>query len=251
MTHPIVKPAIIAHRGGSAYAPENTLAAFQKAVEQGADGIELDVHLSADGEVVVIHDSNLERTTNGAGSVYETPLAALKELDAGSWYGAEFNGEKIPTLDEVFELVGGRLFVNVELKGPGLLRSELPVRVAEIVERFSLTQKVIFSSFNPWQLRQIGKLLPQARLGMLLIPGVLAEIYRLISGVVVKPWAYHPHFKTVTQKFSERSNKLGRSVLAWTVNDAEEITRLCRLGIYGIITDDPVKAMAVRAECIP
>jgi glycerophosphoryl diester phosphodiesterase len=202
MSSPITRPAIIAHRGGSAYAPENTLAAFQSAVEQGADGIELDVHLSADGEVVVIHDADLERTTDGSGSVYENPLAALKELDAGSWYGSEFIGEEIPTLDEVFELAGERLFINVELKGPGLFRSELPARIADIVERFSFTERVIFSSFNPWQLQQLGKLLPQARLGMLLLPGALAGLDRILSGLVVDPWAYHPHFGTVTQKLT-------------------------------------------------
>jgi glycerophosphoryl diester phosphodiesterase len=241
-------PAIIAHRGGRAFAPENTLSAFQYALDSGADGIELDVHLSADGEVVVIHDASLGRTTNGSGLVFEKTLSELRELDAGSWFGKEFVGQKIPTLSEVFELVDERLFVNVELKGSGLFQSALPEKVAEIVRRFSLTASVIISSYNPWLLRQTSQLLPETKLGLLFMPGFLAGVKRLLSKPVITPWAYHPYYRTVTPDFIAQATREGHPVLAYTVNDPAEIKRLCALGIYGIITDDPVTALAVRAD---
>jgi glycerophosphoryl diester phosphodiesterase len=243
-------PAIIAHRGASAHAPENTLAAFRLAVDQKADGIELDVHLSADNEVVVIHDANLGRTTNGSGSVYAKTLPELKQLDAGSWFGAQFSGERLPTLSEVFELVGNQLFVNVELKGPGLFRSALPARTVEIIRQYGFDDRVIFSSFSPWHLRQTARLMPEAKLGLLLPPGGIAGLVCVFAKTIVKPWAYHPHYLTVTSSFFERASREDRPVVAYTVNQPEEISRLCALGIYGIITDDPAKALALRGESI-
>src|SRR5690348_16428729 len=110
MLESLPHPIVFAHRGASAYAPENTLAAFELALEQGAAAIEFDVKLSADGHIVVIHDRTVERTSDGSGRVNRLPLAALQKLDAGSWFSAEFRGAKIPTLDEVFETVGKKLF---------------------------------------------------------------------------------------------------------------------------------------------
>src|SRR3990172_10900022 len=109
------RPAILAHRGASAYAPENTLAALELALRQRADGLELDAKLSADGQVVVIHDQRVDRTTDGHGRVGQMDFEALRRLDAGSWYDSSFRGQKIPTLVEVLERVGGQLLVNVEL----------------------------------------------------------------------------------------------------------------------------------------
>lgn len=241
-------PAIIAHRGASAKAPENTLAAFRMAVEQQSDGIELDVHLTVDGEVVVIHDANLGRTTNGTGSVHEKTIEELKQLDAGSWYGAEFAGERLPALSEVFELVGNRVLINIELKGPGLIRSKLPGRVLEVVSKYGVEERVIFSSFNPWLLRQIARQRPKARIGMLLPPGGIAHWVRRMSKSIVTPWAWHPHHSTITADFFELTKRENRPVLAYTVNQPEDISRLCAMRIYGIITDDPLKALALRGE---
>ena len=110
------RPLIYAHRGASALAPENTLAAFLLAQRLGADGIELDVMLTADNQLIVIHDDTVDRTTNGHGKVAEMPLAALRDLDAGSYFGEAYRGEKLPTLAEVYEALGGKLRINVELK---------------------------------------------------------------------------------------------------------------------------------------
>src|SRR5690606_28189003 len=107
---------VFGHRGAKAYAPMNTIPAFELAAEQGADGIELDVHRSKDGHAVIVHDFTVDETTDGNGTVTEMTLAQLKELDAGSWFGEGFHGVQIPTLDEVFEAVGERLLINVEIK---------------------------------------------------------------------------------------------------------------------------------------
>jgi len=127
------KPTLFAHRGASAYAPENTLAAFTLAIHQNADAIELDAKLSADGEVVVIHDQTVDRTTDGVGKVNELVLAALKELDAGEKYDESFRGERIPTLDEVLESIGQKIFINIELTNYASPKDDLPLKVAEIV----------------------------------------------------------------------------------------------------------------------
>src|SRR5690625_6609337 len=119
-----MKPLIIAHRGASGNAPENTLAAFQLAVEEGADGIELDVHLSKDGELVVIHDDTLDRTTNGTGRVQDKDLDELKTYDAGSWFDSKFASERIPLLQEVIDILPDDVFLNVEIKNSPTVRSE-------------------------------------------------------------------------------------------------------------------------------
>ena len=144
---------IIGHRGASADAPENTLAAFRRAAENGADGIELDVRLSGDGDVVVIHDATVDRTTNGQGSVASMTVAELQALDAGS-------GEYIPTLDEVFALFGDSFLYNVELKGSGARDRGLEAAVAELITTHNLERQVVVSSFNQFSLRRARRLLP-------------------------------------------------------------------------------------------
>ena len=119
------KATIFAHRGASVYAPENTLAAFEAAVQQHADAIELDAKLTADRQVVVIHDQTVDRTTNGSGEVQKMSLEAIRELDAGSFFDVQFKGEKIPLLSEVFEAVGKRIFINIELTNYASLIDEL------------------------------------------------------------------------------------------------------------------------------
>jgi glycerophosphoryl diester phosphodiesterase len=141
----------IAHRGFSGAAPENTLAAFKRAMEVGSDMIELDVHLSKDGQVVVIHDDTLKRTTSGMGKVADFSLQELKRLDAGKWFGSRFFGEKIPTLNEVLELTRGKIPIHIELKEGDLGRytiTDLADRSLEEVEKAGLLDQVLFGSFN-------------------------------------------------------------------------------------------------------
>ena len=142
-------PIVIAHRGASGLAPENTLAAFHKALEVGADAIELDVRLTEDGRVAVIHDRRLDRTTTGNGPVGTCTLTELKSLDAGSWYGPEYKGERVPTLEEVFEALPGDFPIYVEMKARGPGARPLAVRVAEIVRRYERWDSTMAASFNP------------------------------------------------------------------------------------------------------
>jgi len=141
------KPLIIGHRGASAHAPENTIAAFQLALKFGADAVELDAKLSADGAIVVIHDQTVDRTTNGQGKISEFSLTEIKKLDAGSKFDLQFEGEAIPTLEEVFEVVGGKLLINVELTNYAMPNDDLPERVAELVKRMKM-EMVLFFQFS-------------------------------------------------------------------------------------------------------
>ena len=143
---------VVAHRGFSGAAPENTLAAFRKAIEAGSDMIELDIQLSKDGKIVVIHDETLERTTDGQGRVADRTFPEIRKLDAGSWFGSQFSGEKIPTLQEVLELAKGKVLVNIEIKNPAHGQypiTELADQGLEAVKKAGMLNRVIFSSFNP------------------------------------------------------------------------------------------------------
>lgn len=239
MQQPLFSQAIFAHRGASLYAPENTLAAFRLALDSQADGIELDVHLSADQQVVVIHDADVARTTNGQGKVQYLKLEELRRLDAGQ-------GEPVPTLAEVFDLIGDQLYINIELKGESGSAALLPQRVAQLVQDCQLGSKIIYSSFYPQLLIRLRRLIPEAKLGLLLLRGISGTAVRLIFSPLVRPWSLNPDYSSVTPQFIQRAKQNGRTVIAYTVNQPDEMRRLFSLGIHGIITDDPVKAVEVR-----
>jgi len=240
-------PAIFAHRGDSAHAPENTIAAFELAAERGADAIELDAKLTADGEIVVIHDATADRTTDGSGKIAEMPLRALRELDAGLWFGAEFRGERIPTLAEVFEAVGDRLRINVELTNYAAPLDPLPYKAAELVRRHGLEGRVLFSSFNPIALRRAHKRLPAIPLGLLALPGLAGRWARSFLGARVVPYhALHPQIRDATPALIEREHTKGRRIHVWTVNNPDDIQQLFQWGVDGIFTDDPARAVSLR-----
>ena len=153
---------VIAHRGFSGAAPENTLAAFEKAIEVGADMFELDVLLSRDGRVVVIHDDTLDRTTDGEGKVAAFTLAELKKLDAGSWFSAEFAGERIPTLEEALRLAKGCILVNVEIKTEAVGRGVV-AKALEVIDELDMKDNVVISSFDPTALAKARELHPGIR----------------------------------------------------------------------------------------
>jgi glycerophosphoryl diester phosphodiesterase len=242
------KPAVFAHRGVSAHAPENTLSAFKQALDLKADGIELDVSLTADGHVVVIHDGVIDRTTNGTGNVKDLKLDELRQYDAGSWFDPKFKGQTIPTLDEVLNLVGEKLFTNIELKNLNAPFDQLSEKTCKIVKDHGLTNRVIFSSFNPWALVEAHRHLPEVPRGLLLPPGRLGKVFKIAFGWWVDYQSLHPHYPAVTPQMIRQANNKGFKVLAYTVNQPEDMARLMKLGIDGIITDDPGLAMKVRAE---
>jgi glycerophosphoryl diester phosphodiesterase len=240
------KPVIFAHRGASAYAPENTIAAFDLAFEQGADGIELDTHLSADGQVVVFHDRTVDRITGVEGRIRDLTLAALKDLDAGSFFDSKYQGEKIPTLAEVFEAVGNKIFINIELVGGSLLEN-LPDKVAELVKRHNMYGKVLFSSFNPLMLFRIKRLLPDEPAGLLAFPKWGGALIRSHLSRLVPHQTLHPEHGDVTPALVEWVHRSRRRVHVYTVNDAQTLLKMIEWKVDGIITDDPPLAMRIRA----
>jgi glycerophosphoryl diester phosphodiesterase len=236
------RPIIIAHRGDKAHAPENTLAAFRLAAEKGADAIEFDVKLSADAQVIVLHDQTVERTTNGTGNVSGLPLAALRELDAGTWFYEQFRGEKIPTLEEVFETVGKRLLMNVELTNYATPNDGLVPRVVDLVKKHALQERILFSSFLPRNLRKARMLLPGVSRGLLAMPGILG-VWARSFGWQGDFFALHPNLRDVNSSLTRRVHAAGKRLHVWTVNLAEDLERMIDLGVDAIFTDDPGLAL--------
>jgi glycerophosphoryl diester phosphodiesterase len=234
--------AIIAHRGASLYAPENTLAAFELALRQGADAIELDAKLSADAQVVVIHDQTVDRTTEGRGRVKDLTLADLRKLDAGSHFDIAFRGEPIPTLDEVLKAVGQLTFINIELTNYASKTDALPDKVAALVRKHKLQRRVFFSSFNPIALWRIRNLLPEAPIGLLALPGQNGSLARGWAGRLLGYQSLHPEAGDVEPRLVESVHKRGQPLYVYTVNKEAEMRRLYNLGVDGIFTDDPVLA---------
>lgn len=227
-------PKIIAHRGASAHAPENTMAAFQLALDHGADGIELDVMLSKDHQLVVIHDDTVDRTTDGFGPVKEMTLQELQSLDAGE-------GQKIPSLEEVFESFGGRFLINVELKNYASIFDALPIEVAKLVKRYQIEDSILISSFNPFNLPRFHAQLPDVSLGLLTQANQAKKwIWRLFHFD-----ALHPYFSDVDQVLVASLHDRNRQVNVWTVDDDEEIRRLAALNVDSIITNDPQRTRAI------
>ncbi len=242
---PSNQPFIFAHRGASAHAPENTLAAFCMAVDLGANGIELDAKLSADQQVMVIHDQTVDRTTDGKGKVRELTLQQLKSLDAGSFFDSQFAQERIPTLEEVFAEVGQRTVINVELTNYASPTDPLPELVADLVIKYSLQGRVLFSSFLPMNLIRIHRRLPQVPAAILTLEGNAGWLMRGMIGRLAAPQYIHPYYTDVTAELMTAEHRRGRRVNAWTVDDPNEMKRLFNLQIDGIITDDPRLARQV------
>ena len=244
LTH-IPNPAIIAHRGASAYAPENTLASFELAVRQKADAIELDAKLTIDGHVVVFHDQTLDRTTGAQGRVIDSKLADLRRLDAGSHFDVAYRGEPIPTLDEVFDLAGKHIFINVELTNYASPLDLLPEKVAEIVKKHNLAERVMFSSFNPIALIRIRRILPEVAVGLLARPGRQGAWARSWFGRLIRYQSLNPALDDADKRLLARTHRHGCSLLVYTVNQPEDMRRLFQLGVDGIFTDDPLTARRI------
>lgn len=238
-------PLIIAHRGASAQAPENTLAAFTLAIQQGAPATELDVKLSADEQVVVIHDATVERTTNGVGRVCDQPLSVLRRLDAGSHFSERFRGERIPTLGEVFETINGQAFINIELTNYDTPHDLLVEKVANLVKSFKMQSQVMFSSFSRQNLEQASRLLPAIPRGLLATPGRRGIWARSFGFAFGDYQSLHPHFTDVTAQQAARIHRLKRRIYVWTVNAEKDIRRLLNWGVDGLMIDDPALALRI------
>lgn len=233
------RPLNFAHRGASHEAPANTLAAFLLAVERGADGIEFDVHLSRDGDVVVIHDFSLEATTDGQGPVRDKTLAQLKKLDAGGWFDPAFIGQRIPTLQEVVDAVGDRLLLNIELKVAGLQDTGLAPAVVRILEENHLLDRVVVSSFNPLAVRHVKRLNPWVSVGLLYAPDMPVPLRRPWLRHLLQAEALHPPHSLVDAAYVRWAREKGYRVHVWTADDPGDMWQLMRNGVDLIITNRP------------
>ena len=238
-------PTIIAHRGASAYAPENTLDAFRLAVTQKAHAIELDAKLTHDKRVVIFHDRRLGRTAAGNARIRDVDLAALETLNASRGFPNGYAPTHIPTLEQVLAAIAPHLPINIELTNYDALFDDLPQRVAELVERAQATERVWFSSFNPIALHRIAQRLPQVPRGFLISPTARGRLtYRLFASFIPHQ-AVHPHASLVNPTLVQQHHHRGKHIFVYTVNSPTVMHRLFALDVDGIFTDDPPLAQRV------
>jgi glycerophosphoryl diester phosphodiesterase len=230
------KPKVFAHRGGRAWAPENTMASFKRAIEAGCDGIELDVHRCASGELVVIHDPFLSRTTNGAGLVGDASLSELKRLTAGAWFDKEFAGEKIPTLEEVLQFVAGRVTLNLEIKNVPYEYANIEDDLLLLLSQYSHPETLIVTSFDHVFLQRFSALDSGLDVG-LLAACVFIDLPEYAQRLGAKFW--HPKFTDMSDASMQVAHEAGLKVNAWVVNEPQDWSLLMKWGVDGIITDDP------------
>ncbi len=222
--------------------------AFNLALQQGADGVELDAKLSADGEVIVIHDPIVDRTTNGHGRVAAFKLTDLRALDAGSFFSERFRGAQIPMLDEVFEVIGKQCIINVELTNYTTPRDQLVEKVCALVQKHNLQAKILFSSFFSSNLKRAAHLLPEVPRGLLALNGWKGMWARSFGFMFGEYHALHPYITDVNAPQVARVHKLKRCIHVWTANAEQDLLRLKNWGVDGIITDDPLAALRVMGR---
>lgn len=233
----------IGHRGAAGHAPENTLASFRKAVALGADAVELDVHRTADGALVVIHDESLERTTDGRGRVAELTLAEIRRYDAGSWKGAEFAGERVPALEEIAAALPARIELFVELKGGSFRYPGIEEDLARFLRARELAGRVRVSSFDHRALRRLRELMPELRTGALFaaLPVDPVALARACGANAI-----HPSFSYLSAEAVAEAHRAGLEVYTWTVNRPEDIAAARAMEVDGMFSDFPERLSALR-----
>lgn len=233
----------IAHRGASGYAPENTIAAYDKAVAMKADYFEIDLQMTSDGHLVSIHDNTLARTTNGTGFIGTSTLSKLKKLDAGSWFSPDFRNEKIPTFDEILSRYkGARTGILIEVKSPELYPG-IHQKVKAALQKYHLTNgannKIIIQSFNHDYIKQSKKLLPNIKHGVLINAASVKTSDAHLKAFSQYADYYNPSYKLINRSLVERAHNAGLKVEPYTVRKKEQIAPLVEAGVDGIITDFP------------
>ncbi|HEX9291556.1 MAG TPA: glycerophosphodiester phosphodiesterase family protein [Anaeromyxobacteraceae bacterium] len=240
------RPLVMGHRGASADAPENTLAAFRLAIEQGADGVELDVWRCGSGEVVVQHDADTRRTGGASLRIASATLAELRRLDVGAWKGERFRGERIPLLAEVLEALPGAA-VNVELKSTGAPDLALALAVHRALREARAEERCIVSSFDYALLAAFRLAAPRVASGVLFAADQWWRTREVVGTRLLRPRAVHPDRQLVTPERARAWSARGLEVNVWTVDDPGEVERLCGLGAAAIISNRPAPAReAVR-----
>lgn len=231
----------VAHRGATGYAPENTIAAFDKGVEMKADYIEIDVQRSKDGELVIIHDTTVDRTTDGTGSVKDLTFEQLRNLDAGSWKGEEFKGEKIPTFDEILDTYHGKVGILIELKSPELYPGIEAQVAQELIERNldkPQNEKIIIQSFNFESMKITNSLLPKVPIGVLTSNRAHTTEQALKEFATYADY-FNPSYGIVSKELVDQVHSLGMKIQSWTVRSQAAADFLLDMNVDGIITDYP------------
>ena len=234
-------PLIIGHRGYRKKYPENTLKSFKAAFDAGVQMIEADVSLTKDREVVVIHDDTLERTTNGRGLVKDHLLKELKQLDAGSWFDPAFEGETIPTLEEVLDVVSKRGMINIEIKKNAYEKHQ-PVdaierQVVRIVQQNKMKDQVLISSFKHEILENLVQISDKPAIALLSKNPASRETIILCQKLRVFSW--HPSFSKIDKRQVRMMHEAGIKVFPYTVNSGKKLNQLIKMGVDGVFTDDP------------
>ena len=220
-------------------APENTLAAFRKALEVGADAVELDVRLTRDRHVVVIHDRRLERTTTGHGAVGSHTLKEVKHLDAGSWYGPQFSGEQVPTLVEVFEALPVHFPIYVEIKARGSGVAILATRVVDTIRRYNRWESTMVASFNPLAMAFVRAIDPRITRGYIWSSRHPLPLRARWLIPMVQPHWLAPDRRTLTPELLSRFHSQGKPVAAWDLDVCTDMRRLGEIGLDAAVTDHP------------
>lgn len=240
---------IIAHRGASAVYPENTMVAFDRALQLGATGIETDVQMSSDGRLVLIHDETLNRTAGAEGWVKDAAYEHLRSLDAGSWFDEQFAGERIPSLEELLDLIRGKnTLLNLELKNGIVGYRGMEEKVVHAVREWGLEEQVIISSFNHASLVKCKRLAPEIRTALL----YMEKLYRPYDyAAKLEASALHPYKWAVTREEVAAALAHGITVHPFTVNDPAEIRAMMDMGVQAIITDVPDVMAALMGTYAP
>ena len=236
----IRRPLLIGHRGYPARYPENTLAAFTGAMDAGCDMIELDVTLTRDRRVVVIHDDTLDRTTNGSGPVRDRTVEEMRTLDAGSWFAPRFAAERVPLLDEVIALTAGRCMLNIEIKTSAYEADDRPDsverQVAELVKTGGAMDRVIVSSFDRRILERLARMPAPPALAFISDAGADPEVMGVLR--TIKAFSWHPRRTVLTREQVERVHAEGMKIFPWTINTRSEADALLQLGVDGLICNE-------------
>lgn len=238
-----MKPKNFAHRGYSGKYPENTMLAFKKAVEAGADGIELDVQLSKDNRIVICHDETVDRTTNGRGYIKDITLEELQKLDASAGYTGKMGVNRIPTLEEYFEYVKDLpLVTNIEMKTGKYEYLPMERMVYDLICKYKLQKKVLISSFNHYTVMRMKKIAPELEYGF------LTEAWFIDVGSYIKKHGvqcFNPDFHNLVPEVVKQVKDCGLKIYCYTVNEAEDIIAMAKAGVDGIIGNFPERTKDV------
>ena len=237
-------PWIIAHRGFKKNYPENTLVAFQAAIDAGVQMIELDVTLSRDRKLVVIHDATLERTTNGHGPVKDYTMEELKQLDAGSWFHSDFADQRLPELGEVLDLVNGRAITNIEIKAnayePNHPPDAIETQVVELVKQKKMQNAVLLSSFNMDILAQIASMKNPPAIALISEKAATSRTVERCKGLKIFSW--HPYYRILTERQIKLARNAELRIFPYGVDTFEDYVKMMDMKVDGVITDDPASA---------